>query len=118
MNKRLFVGGLPYTTTDANLNELFSKYGTVVSATVIMDKFSGRSKGFGFVEMTTDEEVVEAIKNLNNTDLEGRKIVVNEAKPREERPQNDSRRFDSRGGNRNDRSFGGRSTRRPAGKRW
>lgn len=92
MSKRLFVGGLPYSITSSQLEEMFSKLGKVVSANVITDRDTGRSKGFGFVEMEDDKEAEEAIKKLNETELEGRKIVVNVARPREERP-----RFDNRG---------------------
>ena len=93
MSKRLFVGGLPYSITSSQLEEMFSKFGTVVSATVITDRDTGQSKGFGFVEMEKDKEADEAIEKLNDTELEGRNIAVNVAKPREERP-----RFDNRGG--------------------
>lgn len=86
MAKRLFVGNLPYTTTDDQLKELFSQAGTVESANVVTDKFSGRSRGFGFVEMSSDEEAQKAVEQLNSTQMEGRSIVVNEARPREERP--------------------------------
>ncbi|MDP2735509.1 MAG: RNA-binding protein, partial [bacterium] len=82
----LFVGGLPYSVTDRRLEEIFSEMGTVSSATVISDRDSGQSKGFGFVDMEKDEEAEEAIKKLNDTEIEGRKIVVNVARPREERP--------------------------------
>ncbi len=100
-NKKLFVGGLPFAIGDQDLQGLFTQFGTVVSATVIMDRETRRSKGFGFVEMSTEEEAQEAIKKLNNSDLEGRTIVVNVAKPREERPQGGGgnfRRDDRRGG--------------------
>ena len=89
MGKRLFVGGLSYTINDAGLKDLFSKFGTIVSAAVITDKFTRQSKGFGFVEMGTDEEAAKAIQELNGTEIEGRKISVDIAKPREERPRND-----------------------------
>lgn len=85
MAKRLFVGGLPYTTTDTELKEIFSKIGEVASADVIVDKFSGQGKGFAFVEYVDDANADKAIKELNGTELGGRKIVVNEARPREER---------------------------------
>ena len=91
MAKRLFVGGLPYSIADSQLEEMFSKMGTVVSATVITDRDTGRSKGFGFVEMENDKEADEAIEKLNETELEGRKIAVNIARPREERPRSDNR---------------------------
>lgn len=99
MAKRLFIGGLPFSSTEDELKTLFAQAGTVVSATIIIDKFSGRSKGFGFVEMSTDEEASKAIETLNNTDLGGRKLVVAEAKPMEERrPGGDDRRGGGRGG--------------------
>ena len=87
MGAKLFVGSLPFETTDAELSEVFSKAGTVESANVITDRNTGRSRGFGFVEMSSDEEAKKAIEELNGTDLKGRNIVVSEAKPREERPQ-------------------------------
>ena len=87
MAKRLYVGNLPYEATDDKLKELFGQAGTVESANVIIDKFSGRSKGFGFVEMSTDEEAQKAIEQLNGTDIGGRSIVVNEARPMTERPR-------------------------------
>ncbi|MCJ7792856.1 MAG: RNA-binding protein [Candidatus Marinimicrobia bacterium] len=93
MSKRLFVGGLPYSATSSQLEEIFSKFGKVVSCEVITDKYSGRSKGFGFVEMEVDKEADEAVEKANGTEMEGKKIAVNVARPREERP-----RFDSRGG--------------------
>ena len=82
MGKNLYVGNLPYSATEASLNELFSKYGEVVSAKVITDADSGRSKGFAFVEMSTDEDAQKAISELDNSDLDGRNIKVNEAKPK------------------------------------
>ncbi len=85
MAKRIYVGGLPYSTTEAALREHFSQAGTVASATVIMDKMTGRSKGFGFVEMSSDEEADKAISQLNGAELEGRKLTVNEARPMEPR---------------------------------
>jgi cold-inducible RNA-binding protein len=84
MAKKLFVGGLPYATTDDELKEYFSAAGTVASAQVIMDKFSGRSKGFGFVEMSSDEEADKAIEMFNGKDFGGRSLAVNEARPRTE----------------------------------
>jgi len=86
MAKRLFVGSLSYDVTQSQLEELFASVGTVESATLITDKFSGNSKGFGFVEMSSDEEADKAIAELNDKELGGRNIVVNEARPREERP--------------------------------
>ncbi len=83
MPSKLYVGNLAYSVTNDDLHELFSQVGQAQSATVITDKFSGQSKGFGFVEMTTTEEVAKAIRQLNDSELKGRNIKVNEAKPRE-----------------------------------
>lgn len=85
MSKRLFVGGLPYSVNDAQLQEFFSKVGAVISSKVIVDKYSGRSKGFGFVEMENDADADKAIETLNNSDFSGRKITVNVARPMEQR---------------------------------
>jgi RNA recognition motif-containing protein len=85
MAKKLYVGSLSFDTTDAKLRELFAQAGTVESATIITDRGTGRSKGFGFVEMSTDEEAKKAIETLNGQTLDGRTIVVNEAKPQEKR---------------------------------
>jgi len=103
MNKRLFVAGLPFSTTEDELKNLFAGIGNVVSATIITDRMTGRSKGFGFVEMETEEEAGNAISKLNDTDFGGRKIIVNEAKPMEERKP---RPYGEFGGQR--KSFGGR----------
>ncbi len=84
-NNKLYVGGLPYSVTDDRLQEIFSPHGTVESARVITDRMTGRSRGFGFVEMSSQAEAEEATKNLNGTDLEGRSLTVNEAKPQQER---------------------------------
>ena len=81
----MFVGSLPWSIDDAGLAQLFSQAGNVVSAQVVKDRDTGRSRGFGFVEMSTDEEANAAVANLNGTDVEGRKIVVNIARPREDR---------------------------------
>lgn len=83
MPSKLYVGNLAYAVSNDDLHALFSQVGQVQSATVITDKFSGQSKGFGFVEMTTAEEVANAIRQFNDTELKGRNIKVNEAKPRE-----------------------------------
>lgn len=85
MGTRLYVGNLSYDVTAEKLKELFSASGEVVSADLITDRQTGRSKGFGFVEMASDEAATAAIEALNNTDLDGRKLTVNEAKPRTER---------------------------------
>lgn len=81
MSNKLYVGSLSYDTTDDGLKELFSKAGKVESATVITDKFSGRSKGFAFVEMSSDEEAKKAVEMFNGKELDGRTIIVDEAKP-------------------------------------
>jgi len=85
MAANLFVGNLPYTFDDAKLGAFFATAGTVVSAKVITDKYSGRSRGFGFVQMSTDEETKAAIEKLNGADAEGRPLVVNEARPMQPR---------------------------------
>jgi RNA recognition motif-containing protein len=87
MATKLFVGSLSWNTTDDQLKDFFSTVGTVVSANVIVDRDTNRSKGFGFVEMSSDEEAKAAVDQLNNKELDGRTIVVNEARPREERPR-------------------------------
>jgi len=84
-SKKLFVGNLPYTVDNSQLQSLFEPAGTVVSASVITDKYSGRSKGFGFVEMSTVEEAQKAIDTLNGHEIEGRKLNVSEARPLGER---------------------------------
>jgi RNA recognition motif-containing protein len=81
----LYVGSLPYSTTEQQLNELFAQYGTVQSAKVITDRYTGQSRGFGFVEMATGEEAQKAITALNGSQLGGRTLVVNEARPQEKR---------------------------------
>jgi cold-inducible RNA-binding protein len=83
MPTKLYVGNLAYSVSNDDLRDLFAQVGEVQSASVITDKFSGQSKGFGFVEMTTAEEVANAIRQFNDTELKGRNIKVNEAKPRE-----------------------------------
>jgi len=85
MGKKIYVGNLPYTATDDTLRGLFAEFGTIESAQVIMDRYSGRSKGFGFVEMASDAEAAEAISKLNGKDVEGRALTVNEARPMEKR---------------------------------
>ena len=82
----IYVGNLPYSTTDDDLRNAFGEYGEVTSANVISDKFSGQSKGFGFVEMADNSAADAAIKALNETDMGGRNVKVNEARPRGERP--------------------------------
>lgn len=85
--KKLFVGNLPYSTTGDDLRALFSEVGTVESAMVISDRATGRSKGFGFVEMSTIEEAEAAVAKFHDYDLNGRPMVVNEARPQEDRPR-------------------------------
>jgi RNA recognition motif-containing protein len=85
MNKRLFVAGLPFSSTQDELRDLFASVGNVTSASIITDRETGRSKGFGFVEMETPEEAESAITKLNDTDFGGRKLIVAEAKPMEDR---------------------------------
>ena len=85
--KRLYVGGLPYETTDDGLKELFSEAGTVESAKVVTDRYSGRSRGFGFVEMASDEEATKAVESMNGKQVGARTITVNEAKPMGERSE-------------------------------
>lgn len=97
MATNLFVGSLAYSVTDDELNDFFKSVGNVKSAKVIMDRDTNRSKGFGFVEMESDDEAAEAIKQLDGKELNGRAISVNEARPREERPRRD---FNGGGGNR------------------
>lgn len=91
MAKKLYVGNLPYSADDASLGQFFAEAGTVESAQVVMDRMSGRSRGFGFVEMATDEEAQTAVAQLNGKDFDGRAIVVNEARPQTDRPRRDSR---------------------------
>jgi len=85
MAKKLYVGGLSYNTTEATLRSTFEQAGTVESAVIIIDKMTNRSKGFGFVEMSTDEEAQKAIEMFNGKELDGRSLTVNEAKPMEPR---------------------------------
>ncbi|GJL51599.1 RNA recognition motif domain-containing protein [Candidatus Nitrospira salsa] len=85
MSLKIYVGGLPYATTDAELNDLFAAHGTVESVKIITDKFTGQSRGFGFVEMAGSEEGNAAIAALNGTQLDGRTLTVNEARPQEPR---------------------------------
>ncbi|HEU5437789.1 MAG TPA: RNA-binding protein [Ktedonobacterales bacterium] len=101
MATRIYVGNLPYSADSQQLAQMFSAYGVVVDATVVIDRASGQSKGFGFVEMTTDDSVQQAINGLNGTTLGDRTLNVNEAKPRPERS----------GGSRQGSGYGDRSRR-------
>jgi RNA recognition motif-containing protein len=98
VGNKLYVGNLAYSVRDESLHQAFSQFGTVTSAKVMMDRDTGRSKGFGFVEMGSDAEAQSAINGMNGQALEGRAIVVNEARPREERPGGFGGGGGSRGG--------------------
>ena len=102
MGTKLYVGNLSFNTMDTELKTLFSQVGTVVSCDIILDKFTSKSRGFGFVEMSTQEEATKAIAEFNGKECDGRALTVNEAKPREERPRGS---FGGGGGGRRD--FGG-----------
>ncbi len=98
-NKKLYVGSLPYSTTEDELRDLFGQFGEVSSVRIISDKFTGQSKGFGFVEMVSDEDAQKAIESLNESQLGGRKLVVNVALPPQERaPGGGGRGGERRGG--------------------
>jgi cold-inducible RNA-binding protein len=105
MAVKLYVGNLPYNTTGDDLQQLFAEYGTVVSSDVISDRDTGRSKGFGFVEIEEEDKAKAAIEALNGKDFGGRNIVVNEARPREERPRRDDNRGGQGGGSFRQRSW-------------
>ena len=109
---KLFVGSLSWGVNDDQLADHFAQAGTVVSAKVITDRETNRSKGFGFVEMSSDDEAKAAIDKLNNTELDGRAITVNEARPREERPKNTYGTGGGYGNNRGGGSGGGYNDRR------
>ena len=91
MNKKIYVGGLAYSVTDQELQGLFTKHGNVASANVVKDRDTDNSRGFGFVEMSTQEEAEKAIEALNGTDLQGRALTVNVARPRADRPRSEGR---------------------------
>src|ERR1043166_1668408 len=114
MAKKLYVGGLPYATTDSELKDAFSQAGAVSSAVIIMGRMTGRSKGFGFVEMTADDDAQKAIDMWNGKDFGGRTLTVNEARPMEERPRRDFRS----GGNGGGGYGGGRGGNGGGGGRW
>ena len=107
MGKKLYVGNLPYNVSSSDLEHMFSEHGTVQSAEVISDRVTGRSKGFGFVEMGTDEEAQAAINALNGQDHGGRALTVNEAKPRENRGSGGGGRGGFGGGGRGGYGGGG-----------
>lgn len=108
MGKKLYVGNLSYEVDSSSLQELFTPHGTVTSAEIISDRDSGRSKGFGFVQMGTDAEAEAAIAALNGQDHDGRALTVNEAKPREDRPRSGGGSY---GSNRGGSDGGGRGKR-------
>ena len=108
MGKKLYVGNLAFSATEASINELFSQYGTVDSCRLITDRDSGRSKGFGFVEMSTDEEAEQAISSLNGSEVDGRALTVNEARPQAPR----SGGYSSNSGEGYGRGFSGGGERR------
>lgn len=110
MAKNLFVGSLPFSVTEDTLNQLFAQHGQVQSVNIIKDKYSGQSRGFGFVEMSTDEEAKKAIEKLNGYNLEGRNILVKEALPKPTYTNTNRRSgegYKGRGG----RGFGGKRNR-------
>lgn len=102
MTKKLFVAGLPYSVNNDELGNHFAQFGQVTSAQVITDRATGRSKGFGFVEFSTEEEAAAAMEQLNNTDFGGRTIIVNEARPQEKREDGGRGGFNRGGGDRRD----------------
>lgn len=105
MAKKLYVGNLSFKTTSSELEQLFAAHGSVQSAEVIMDRDSGRSKGFGFVEMASDQDAQAAIDAINGQEVDGRPLVVNEARPREERPGGRGRGGYGGGGGRGGRRY-------------
>ncbi|MDP2864922.1 MAG: RNA-binding protein [Elusimicrobiota bacterium] len=107
MSKRIYVGGLPFSTTEAEMNALFATHGAVTSAKLITDRESGQSRGFGFVEMSNDAEAVTAMEKLNGTDFGGRKLTINEARPMEARTGGGGDRGGRGGGDRGGRGGGG-----------
>src|SRR5207247_7686917 len=108
MNTKLFVGNLSFNATQNQLQDLFAAHGNVIEVDVIMDKFSGRPRGFGFVTMETKEAAEAAVQALNGKDLDGRALTVNEARPREERPRSGGGGGYGGGGGRGDRGGRGR----------
>ena len=115
MGNKLYVGNLSYDVQDRELQELFAQYGTVSSAKVVMDRDSGRSKGFGFVEMGSDSEAEAAISALNGQEIKGRALTVNEARPKEDRGGGGGGGFGGGGGYGGGRGGGGGGGRRGGG---
>ena len=99
MAKKLYIGGLSYSTTQQTLQDSFAQAGAVESATIVMDKMTGRSRGFGFVEMTNDDDAQKAIDMWNGKEMDGRRLIVNEARPMEARPPRREGGFKRMGGN-------------------
>ena len=123
MSKKLYVGNLVFSVDNAKLKEIFASYGEIEDAMVIVDKFSNRSKGFGFVTFSNDENADKAISEMNEKEVEGRKLTVNEARPMEERSDRDRprRNFNDRGGGfggNRDRDRGGFGGNRDRGRRY
>lgn len=116
MVRKVYVGNLPFSLTETALKDLFSQFGTVETVKIVTNAFDGRSKGFGFVEMSTEEEASAAVQGLNNTEIEGRSIRVDLARPKESRPNNSRRpsRGPRTGGNR----FGGMNDGEGRKNRW
>ena len=106
-SKKLYVGSLNFKCTDEDLHNLFSQFGNVISARVIMDRDTGRSKGFGFVEMNSDEEALSAVESLHDREFQGRRLTVNEAKPREPRAGGGGGGFGGGGGGGGRGGYGG-----------
>ena len=123
VDMNIYVGNLPFSTTSESLNTLFSRFGTVGSANVATDRETGRSRGFGFVEMDDAEEAKRAIQELDGTDIDGRRVTVNEARPRTDRPRGGGDRRGGGGGGYGNRSgssgggYGNRSGNRGGGRR-
>ncbi len=111
MGTRLYVGNLSFHTTDAALQQHFSQAGTVTSVNLIMDKFTGRSRGFAFVEMANDADAQKAVEQLHDKELDGRALRINEARPREERPSGGGGGGGGFGGERREHRGGGRDRR-------
>ncbi len=107
MGRKLYVGNLPYSVNQQSLQDTFSQCGTVESVNVIMDRDTGQSKGFAFVEMSSDSEAQKAIQELNGSSLDGREIKVNEAKPKAPRDNRGGGGYGGGGGGRGDRGYGG-----------
>jgi len=115
--KNLYVGNLPHSTTEAELRSTFEAHGAVEKVSIVTDRETGRSRGFGFVEMTNASEADKAVAALNGTELGGRALTINEAKPKSERPRSAGQRFDGGGGGRGRDDYRGHA-RQPREPRW